>query len=213
MSSVPESVDDAEIADDPGFAVCVYCASATDKQPYLDLARAVGTGVAQRGWRLVSGGGSVSMMGAMTAAARAAGGYTYGVIPVQLRDREVADVDSDELVVTTTMRERKRLMDEASDAFLVLPGGIGTLEEFFEMWTSQVLGFHERPVVVCDPDGFYAPLLTWLDSLRARGFVRQSAMDQLVVATNVEDALAACAPETRRARRARAEQLGETRNP
>lgn len=178
----------------PPLSVCVYCASSAAEERTLTLAAELGTAIGARGWRLVSGGGSVSMMGAVTAAARAAGGTTLGVIPASLRDREVADVDSTELVVVDTMRERKRVMDEASDAFVILPGGIGTLEEFFEMWTSKVLGFHDRPVVLCDPDGFYEPLLSWLQVLRERGYVKAEALSQLAVRTSVEDALAACAP-------------------
>lgn len=178
----------------PPLSVCVYCASSATEERTLTLAAELGTAIGARGWRLVSGGGSVSMMGAVTAAARAAGGTTLGVIPASLRDREVADADSTELVVVDTMRERKRVMDEASDAFVILPGGIGTLEEFFEMWTSKVLGFHDRPVVLCDPDGFYEPLLSWLQVLRARGYVKAEALSQLAVRTSVEDALAACAP-------------------
>lgn len=176
------------------LSVCVYCASSTSEERTLALAAELGTAIGTRGWRLVSGGGSVSMMGAVTTAARAAGGSTLGVIPTSLRDREVADLESTELRVVETMRERKRLMDEASDAFVILPGGIGTLEEFFEMWTSKVLGFHSRPVVICDPDGFYEPLFRWLEQLRGRGYVKAEALAQLVVATTVEEALDACVP-------------------
>ena len=116
-------------------AVCVFCASSlTIDERYLELARAAGTGIAGRGWNLVSGAGSISMMGEVGRAARAAGGHTIGVIPDALVEMEVADHDSDEFIVTRDMRQRKAIMDERSDAFLALPGGIGTLEELFEIW-------------------------------------------------------------------------------
>jgi uncharacterized protein (TIGR00730 family) len=173
-------------------AIAVYCASVTRIDPsYLALAAAVGTAVGERGHVLVTGGGSVAMMGAVGAAARAAGGHTVGVIPRHLVMMEVADHDSDELVLVDTMRERKAEMDRRADAFLVLPGGIGTLEEFFEVWTAAGLGMHAKPVVVLDPDGFYAPLWAWLDDLRERGFVRRTALDALILTRTVETALTA----------------------
>src|SRR4051812_33726852 len=133
------------------------------------------------------------MMGAVARAARAGGAPTVGVIPAHLVPFEVADTDADELIVVDTMRERKRIMDERSDAFLALPGGIGTLEELFEVWTARSLGMHDKPVVVLDPDGFYAPLWSYLYDLRARGFVRASALESLPRATSVEEASAALA--------------------
>lgn len=174
-------------------SVCVYCASADGiPEHYQRLAAQVGAGVAARGWQLVSGGGNVSMMGMLVRAARAHGGRTVGVIPRALLDREVADTEADELLVTDTMRERKALMDAHADAFLALPGGIGTCEEFFEAWTSLVLGMHAKPVVLLDPDGHYRGLLDWLDGLRERGFLSASALASLVVASDVEAALRAC---------------------
>lgn len=113
------------------------------------------------------------------------------MIPAQLVSVEVADVDADELIVVETMRERKRVMDVRSDAFLALPGGIGTLEELFETWTSLSLDMHGKPVAVLDPDGFYKPLWTWLDALIARGFVRQAALDRLHRTLTLDEAFAA----------------------
>ncbi len=177
------------------YAVCVYCASSDGiPERYLDLAAQVGRALAERGWTLVSGGGRVSMMGALATAARAGGARTVGVIPKGLTGLEVADEHADELLVTDTMRERKALMEAHADAFLALPGGIGTLEEFFEAWTSRVLGMHAKPVVLLDPDGHYAGLLAWLDGLVHRGFVRPEALGRLVVTDDVAAALDACAP-------------------
>lgn len=177
------------------LTVCVYCGSSGDIPPrYLELAAAVGREIAARGWSLVSGGGRVSMMGALAAAARKGGARTIGVIPRQLVDLEVADDDADKLLVTETMRERKALMETHADAFLVLPGGIGTLEEFFEVWTSRTLGMHAKPVVLLDPDGHYAGLLDWLHELAARGFCRTDALRFCTVTSGLPSALDACMP-------------------
>jgi uncharacterized protein (TIGR00730 family) len=170
-------------------AVCVYCSSSEHIEPgYLALAHSVGTRLAAGGHSLVSGGGRVSMMGAVAAAARAGGARTVGVIPVHLMPYEVADTDADELVVVDTMRERKRVMDERCDVVLALPGGIGTLEELFEMWTSASLGMHDKLVIVLDPDGFYVPLWAYLETLRDAGFVRQAALDVLRRVSRLEAA-------------------------
>jgi uncharacterized protein (TIGR00730 family) len=172
-------------------AVCVYCASSQGIDPsFEELAYQVGLRLAADGHSLVSGGGRVSMMGAVARGARDGGARTLGVIPAHLVPLEVADTDADELVVVDTMRERKRVMDERCDAVLALPGGIGTLEELFEMWTSASLGMHAKPVLVLDVDRFYAPLWDWLDELHERGFVRQSALDTLVRARSVDEAFA-----------------------
>lgn len=171
-------------------AVCVFCASSqTIDARYLDLAGDVGTAIAQRGWDLVSGAGSISMMGALGRSARAAGGHTIGVIPEALVALEVADHDSDEFIVTRDMRQRKGLMDERSDAFLALPGGIGTLEELVEAWTARSLNMHHKPVVVLDPWGDYAHLHALLDHWRERGFVRASAVEHVHWASSVDEAL------------------------
>ena len=178
-------------------AICVYCSSSETIEPvYRALAVAVGLRIAADGHSLVSGGGRVSMMGAVARGARDGGARTLGVIPAHLVPLEVADTDADELVVVDTMRERKRVMDERSDAVLALPGGIGTLEEMFEMWTSASLGMHAKPVIALDVDRFYAPLWDWLDELHERGFVRQSALDTLVRARSVDEAFALLAELT-----------------
>jgi uncharacterized protein (TIGR00730 family) len=179
-------------------AIGVYCASSTRIDPaYLELAGAVGAELARRGWGLVTGGGCISMMGAVARAARAGGGHTTGVIPRQLMTVEIADLDSDELVVVETMRLRKAEMDARADAFLALPGGIGTLEELFEVWTAASLGMHAKPVVVLDPDGFYAPLWQWLEQLVGTGFVRQPALDLLHRVSTLEAAFAELVPAVR----------------
>jgi uncharacterized protein (TIGR00730 family) len=170
-------------------AVCVYCSSSEAIDPsYLKLAEAVGVRLAADGHSLVWGAGQVSMMGAVSRAARAGGARTVGVIPRQLVSFEEADAEAEELIVVESMRERKRIMQERSDAVLALPGGIGTLEELFEMWTSASLFMHSLPVLVVDPEGFYAPLWAYLEDLVGRGFVRDAALDVLHRTSTVDEA-------------------------
>jgi uncharacterized protein (TIGR00730 family) len=173
-------------------AVCVFCASSTTiGQRWLDLARELGIALVRRGHTLVSGGGKVGMMGTVAQGARSAGGYTLGVIPDSLLMLEVADRDSDELITTADMAERKSLMMARAEAFVVLPGGIGTLDELFEVWTTGTLGGHAKRVVLVNVDGFYTGLLEWLGALVPTGFVRAEALARLVVVDSVEAALAA----------------------
>jgi uncharacterized protein (TIGR00730 family) len=170
--------------------VCVFCASSQKiDRKYVDLAAQVGTALAKRGHTLVSGGARVSCMGAVARACREAGGRTIGVIPRLLVDIEIADEDADELIVTADMRERKGIMEARSDAFLVLPGGIGTLEELFEMWTGRLLGVHDRPLVILDPWGLYGPLRELVDSLYEKGFTRPHVFDAVSWATGVDEAM------------------------
>jgi hypothetical protein len=176
------------------WTVCVYCASGPAHPELLALAAQVGEAIADRGWTLVSGGGNVSAMGALAAGARAHRGRTVGVIPKALVHKEVADVDADELVVTDTIRERKQIMEDRSQAFIALPGGIGTLEELFETWTAGYLGVHDKPVVLLDPDGHYDGLWAWLEGLVDSGYIHPGALERIVVVRDVEAALALCAP-------------------
>ncbi|MCG5469039.1 TIGR00730 family Rossman fold protein [Micromonospora sp. LAH09] len=173
-------------------AICVFCASSrTLDQRWLDLAAETGAELARRGHTLVSGGGCVGMMGALADGARSAGGRTVGVIPQSLVDLEVADLASDELLVTDSMASRKTLMIEKSDAFLTLPGGLGTLDELFEVWTTATLALHTKPMVLIDTDGFYRPLLDWLDSLADQHFLKTAGRNLLTVTTTVPEALKA----------------------
>jgi uncharacterized protein (TIGR00730 family) len=172
-----------------GLAVCVYCASSNKiDRRYLDLAAAAGTELARRGHTLVSGGGQISCMGAVARAARAGGAHTIGVIPEGLFALEITDEDADELIVTTDMRTRKGEMDRRADAFLVLPGGLGTLEELFETWSARVLGLHAKPLVILDPDGVYEPLRDLMKGLVDQGFARAKVFDAIAWSTTVEEA-------------------------
>jgi len=170
--------------------ICVYCASSTRIDPsYVELAAEVGREIGRRGHTLVSGGGSISSMGAVARGARETGAHTVGVIPASLLEVEIADNDSDELVVAPTMRERKREMDERADAFLVLAGGIGTFEELFEIWTARGLGWHDRPVVILDPHGLYAPLHRQIEVLVEQRFMRGEVADQVAWTGTIAEAL------------------------
>jgi uncharacterized protein (TIGR00730 family) len=176
------------------WTICVYCASGPTHPELLELAGELGEAIADRGWTLVWGGGHVSAMGAVASAARARGGRTVGVIPRQLMRREIADTGADELIVTDTMRDRKQIMEERADAFIVLPGGVGTLDELFDAWTTGYLGMHGKPIVMLDPLGHYDGLWAWLNGLAASGYISQVAMERLVRVDKVGAALEACAP-------------------
>jgi len=170
--------------------ICVFCSSSERVHPaHVELAAEVGAEIARRGHDLVSGGGRVSMMGAVARGVRAGGRHTLGVIPDALVGLEVADTDADELVVTADMRQRKGRMDVAADAFLALPGGLGTLEELLEVWVAGTLGMHNKPVVILDPTGVYAALHDLVDKLLVQGFVRAGAEAYAVWTSTVGGAL------------------------
>lgn len=171
--------------------LCVFCSASTAiDNRYLGLAAEVGHGVGVRRWSLVSGGGSISMMGEVTKAARAAGSRTLGVLPRGVFGTEVVDHDSDELTYASSMSERKHMMSQAADAFLVLPGGIGTLEELLEVWVGRALGAHDKPVVVLDPWGDLGALRQLSTGMVASGFAHASAIDEVVWTVRIGDAFA-----------------------
>ncbi|MBO6936495.1 MAG: TIGR00730 family Rossman fold protein [Deltaproteobacteria bacterium] len=183
-------------------AVCVYCGSAPGADPvYLEAARALGTTLAERGLGLVYGGARVGSMGAVADAALAAGGRVVGVIPESLRSRELAHQGLTELVVVDSMHERKAIMAQRADAFLALPGGLGTLEELFEVLTWAQLGIHAKPCGVLDVAGYWSPLLSFLDRAVDQGFVTQLSRDLLMVgddAGRLLDRFASFEPAPRR---------------
>jgi len=154
-------------------SVCVFCGSNGGADPaYLEAAGAAGRGLAERGIRLVYGGGKVGMMGAIADAALDAGGDVVGVIPQQIYDLEIGHEGVDDLRVVGSMHERKALMADLADAFVALPGGIGTLEELFEVYTWAHLGIHRKPLGLLDVAGFYGPLEAMLDHAVEQGFLR-----------------------------------------
>lgn len=156
-------------------SLCVYCGSRPgDNAVYEAAATAVGTAIGRRGWRLVYGGGRAGLMGRVADAALAAGASVFGVIPRSLMEREVGHCGLTELHVVETMHERKLMMAEHSDAFIALPGGIGTFEELFEVWTWRQLGYHDKPVGLLNVDGYYDTLLDFMQQTVARGFVSEA---------------------------------------
>ena len=170
--------------------LCVYCSSSDAiSDQYFTAARALGAGLAKRGWSLVYGGGSVGLMGAVAISVQANGGKVVGVIPQALLDREVGFLEADELIVTTTMRERKRLMDERADAFITLPGGFGTLEELLEMLTLRQLSYHDKPIIIVNVAGYFDPLLAMFERIFTEGFTDQRHRRLFSVVATPTDAL------------------------
>jgi uncharacterized protein (TIGR00730 family) len=171
-------------------AVCVYCGSSFGGNGvYLEATRELARTFAERGIRVVYGGASVGLMGALADATLEAGGEVVGVIPQQLVDREIAHQGLTELHVVQTMHQRKALMAELSDGFVALPGGIGTLEELIEIWTWSQLRLHAKPLGVLNIDGYYDRLGAFLDHAVAEGFQPPSERQKLVFATSAEDLL------------------------
>lgn len=170
--------------------ICVFCgAQQGTRAAYAEAARRTGEAIARRGWRLVYGGGGIGMMGVVADAALAAGGEVVGVIPEKLMRKEIAHQGVTEMHVTTSMHERKATMAELSDAFVALPGGLGTLEELFETWTWGQIGYHDKPLGLLEVDGYFDGLLQWLQRAVDEGFVRQVHRDLLRVAAEPDELL------------------------
>jgi uncharacterized protein (TIGR00730 family) len=172
--------------------LCVYCGSsgAVDRQ-YREAAIELGARLAAAGIGLVYGGGRVGLMGLLADAALAGGGEVIGIIPSRLRDAELAHPGATELVVVESMHERKRLMAEKADAFAILPGGIGTLDEMFEILSWKQLGLHNRPILLADIGGYWVPLRALLDDIVTKGFARREARELLLVVPTVAALMAA----------------------
>ena len=166
----------------PAFSLCVYCGSRAGEAPqFAALAELVGSWIGKHSGQLVYGGGRNGLMGILADATLAAGGRVIGVIPKALVEKEWAHTGCTELHVVDTMHERKRIMAEHADAFVALPGGIGTLEEFFEVWTWRQLGYHAKPVGLLNLGGYYNDLLTFLNASVKSGFMSDWQMDLICV--------------------------------
>ena len=173
---------------EPAFSVCVYCGSRPGDNPaFAQAAVAVGQWIGAHGGQLVYGGGRGGLMGTVAEATRLAGGRVVGVIPQALVDKELANRLCDELHIVQTMHERKALMAERCDAFVALPGGIGTFEELFEVWTWRQLGYHNKPVGLLNVAGYYDGLLDFLQTSVASGFMGDWQMDLLFASTDTEE--------------------------
>lgn len=165
--------------------LCVFCGSSPGRDPaFADAARAMGTAIARAGLGLVYGGGAVGLMGMVADAAMAAGAEVIGVIPQSLYDKEVGHDGLTRLHVVRSMHERKAMMADLSDGFIAMAGGIGTLEELFEIWTWGQLGDHEKPVALLNTRGFYDPLVGFLDNVVDAGFFRTEHRAMLSVDTD-----------------------------
>jgi uncharacterized protein (TIGR00730 family) len=165
--------------------LCVYCGSSPGTDPaFAEAARAVGTLIGREGWQLVYGGGRAGLMGIVADAALAAGAPVVGVIPESLMARELGHPGLTELHVVETMHQRKTMMAERADAFVALPGGIGTFEELFEVWTWRQLGYHDKPVGLLNVAGYYDALLAFLDQATDKGFMRAAQHELLQVHTD-----------------------------
>jgi uncharacterized protein (TIGR00730 family) len=170
--------------------ICVYCGSGPGKSPaFAEAARRFGRILAENGVGLVYGGGSLGLMGALAKSVLDHGGHVTGIIPDFLTDREKAFVQAQEIIVTRDMHERKRIMFERADAFVALPGGIGTLEELVEQMTWAQLGRHKKPILIANIAGFWDPLCALLDHMQKLGFIRPELTINLLVADTVEDIL------------------------
>jgi uncharacterized protein (TIGR00730 family) len=190
--------------------VCVYCGSGPGTNPrFVEAARAFGKILAESGIRLVYGGGSIGLMGAVATSVLDHGGTVTGIIPDFLTIRENALRRVQEMIVTPDMHERKRLMFEHADAFVALPGGVGTLEELVEQLTWQQLGRHSKPVLIANIEGFWEPLLTLLTHMRATQFIRPSLAVDILKAERVEDILPRLKEAAARARKGTAEMAPE----
>ncbi|HTV44389.1 MAG TPA: TIGR00730 family Rossman fold protein [Stellaceae bacterium] len=175
-------------------ALGVYCGSSGAVAPaYREAASALGAGLAACGIEIVFGGGRVGLMGLLADAALAAGGRVTGVIPARLRDAELAHPGVSELLVVAGMHERKALMAERADAFAVLPGGVGTLDEMFEMLSWRQLGLHDKPIFLVDVDGYWATLISLIDEIIKRGFARPQLRGLFRVVPSIADLLRALA--------------------
>jgi len=167
-------------------AVCVYCGSRYGADPaYREAASALGAEIASENWMLVYGAGDVGLMGAVARATQDAGGETFGVIPTHLLRREVGKRDLTAFVVTENMHERKKVMYMNSDAIVVLPGGAGSLDEFFEVLTWRQLGLHDKPVILLNIHGYWDPLIALIDHVIEQGFAEASLRDYLSVVPDV----------------------------
>ncbi len=170
---------------EPAFSICVYCGSRPgEKEAYAEAAAAVGTWIGAHGGQLVYGGGRSGLMGTVAEATRQAGGRVVGIIPQALVDKELANRQCDELHIVQTMHERKAMMAERSDAFIALPGGIGTFEELFEVWTWRQLGYHDKPLGLLNVAGYYDGLLAFLNHSVASGFMGEWQMGLLHAASD-----------------------------
>jgi uncharacterized protein (TIGR00730 family) len=175
----------------PQTSICVYCGARSGKKTtFSQQAEALGQAIATEGWRLVYGAGDVGLMGTVARATQSAGGDTFGVIPTHLMDMEVGKRDLSTFIITETMHERKKVMLMNADAVVMLPGGAGSLDEFFEALTWRQLGLHNKPIVLLDVDGYWGPLKGLLTHIVDNGFADASLLDFVQIGGSVDEVMA-----------------------
>ena len=183
---------------EPAFSICVYCGSKPgDQDIYTQCAQQVGQWIGQHGGQLVYGGGRNGLMGTVADATLAAGGRVVGIIPQALVEKEWSHTECTELHVVQTMHERKQMMAERADAFLAIPGGIGTLEEFFEVWSWRQLGYHHKPIGLLSVQGFFDGLTGFLSQATERGFIGESQQHLVQHGSDVDELLSGLARAAR----------------
>ncbi|AMN52975.1 LOG family protein [Labrenzia sp. CP4] len=169
-------------------SICVFCGSSYGAlEAYADIARETGRVIAEQGYTLVYGGAKVGLMGTVADAALEAGGKVIGVLPRSLQDKEIGHEGLSELHLVDSMHERKAMMADLSDAFIALPGGVGTLEEIFEVWTWGQLGYHKKPCGFLNAEGYYDHLIAFLDHQTEQGFTKQVMRDMAQIASSPLD--------------------------
>jgi uncharacterized protein (TIGR00730 family) len=172
--------------------ICVFCGSSHKVHPkYIEATAAVGAALGKRGFRIIYGGGNVGLMGTLANAALAEGAEVIGIIPEHIRVREIQHTGLTKLHVVDTMQTRKRMMEREADAFVILPGGFGTLDEAFEIMTDKQLGLHNKPIVIYNQDGFWDPLQALVDSLIREGFAPREDFLLYKTVTEIDDIFAA----------------------
>ncbi len=171
------------------LSICVYCGSRTPENPnFVNLARQTGEKIAVKNWQLVYGGGKVGMMGLIANAALKNNGTVIGIIPTALKKAEIVHTGVTEVIETPDMHTRKALMEKRSDAFIVLPGGFGTLDEFFEILTWRQLGIHNKPIILINSESYFDGLLSFVDTSIAHNFVKEANRSLFHVASDLEEA-------------------------
>ncbi len=190
VSELKKSFESRIAAGKGGKTICVFCGGKPGNDPqFSESARAVGAAIANRGHRLAYGGGNVGLMGALANGALLAGGQVLGIIPRKLLAREMAHSGIQQMEIVDDMAVRKNRMVEVSDGFLSLPGGLGTLDELFEVMTLRQIGYHDKPSVLFNLDGYYSELLQALQGFVGKGLVDRRELDRLLIATSVAQAL------------------------
>lgn len=169
-------------------SVCVYCGSSNNvDKDFKDAAAALGKILAENGMSTVYGGGHVGLMGIVADTAITTGGKVIGIIPKHIADKEIAHTGLTQLHVVDSMHERKQMMVDRSDAFLILPGGLGTMDEFFEIFTWWQLGLHDKPIIIVNLKGYWTPLIKLVENIVTEGFAREADLNHMIIVDDVSD--------------------------